>query len=78
MDFWATEHYTWIYKTVRDRLRDIGNIMFKHTMIPTVRTQQTGRNSTEQKETKSDEYNSELAKQFGADDYGMKTINARF
>jgi hypothetical protein len=50
MDFWATDHYTWIYKTVRDRPRDIGNIMFKHKMIPTVRTGQT-----EQKETKSDE-----------------------
>jgi len=78
MDFWATDHYTWIYKTVRDRPRDIGNIMFKHKMIPIVRTQQTGQNSTEQKETKSDEYDSELTKQLKADDYGMKTINAPF
>ena len=48
MDFWATDHYMWIYKTVRDRPRDIGNIMFKHKMIPIVKTEQTGQNSTEQ------------------------------
>jgi hypothetical protein len=50
MDFWAADHYTWVYKTVRDRPRNIGNIMFKHKMIPTLRNGQTG-----QKETKSDE-----------------------
>src|SRR5262249_4339312 len=25
MEFWATDHYTWIYKTVLERPRDIGN-----------------------------------------------------
>jgi hypothetical protein len=35
MDFWATDHYTWIYKTVLTRPRDIGQIMFKHKLVPT-------------------------------------------
>jgi hypothetical protein len=34
MDFWATDHYTWIYKTVLERARDIGNIAFKYKLIP--------------------------------------------
>lgn len=37
MDFWATDHYTWIYKTVLERPRDIGNIALKHKLIPGVR-----------------------------------------
>jgi hypothetical protein len=37
MDFWATDHYTWIYKTVLERSREIGNIVFKHKLIPSVR-----------------------------------------
>ena len=37
MDFWANDHYTWIYKTVLERTREIGNIVFKHKLIPTVR-----------------------------------------
>ncbi|MGE3465344.1 MAG: M23 family metallopeptidase, partial [Pyrinomonadaceae bacterium] len=43
MDFWATHHYTWIYRTVSIRRRDIGNIMFKHKLIPTeaAKTEQT-------------------------------------
>jgi len=36
MEFWATDHYTWIYKTVLERARDIGNIVFKHKLIPAV------------------------------------------
>ena len=36
MEFWATDHYTWIYKTVLERTRDIGNIVFKHKLIPAV------------------------------------------
>lgn len=35
MEFWTTDHYTWIYKTVLERPRDIGNIMFKHKLVPT-------------------------------------------
>lgn len=34
MEFWAADHYTWIYKTVLERPRDIGNIVFKHKLIP--------------------------------------------
>jgi hypothetical protein len=34
MDFWSTDHYTWIYKTVLERPRDIGNIMFKYNLVP--------------------------------------------
>lgn len=37
MEFWATDHYTWIYKTVLERPRDIGNLMFKHKLVPTNR-----------------------------------------
>lgn len=37
MDFWATDHYTWVYKTVLERTRAIGNIAFKHKLIPTAR-----------------------------------------
>lgn len=34
MEFWATDHYTWIYKTVLERPRDVGNIAFKYRLIP--------------------------------------------
>ncbi len=27
MEFWSTDHYTWIYKIVLERSRDIGNIL---------------------------------------------------
>ena len=37
MEFWANDHYTWIYKTVLERPRDIGNIAFKHKLVPMVR-----------------------------------------
>jgi hypothetical protein len=37
MDFWASDHYTWVYKTVLERRRDIGNILFKHKLIPAAR-----------------------------------------
>ena len=33
MEFWATDHYTWIYKTVLERPRDIGGILFKHKLM---------------------------------------------
>lgn len=38
MEFWATDHYTWIYKTVLARPRDIGNVAFKYKLIPAART----------------------------------------
>lgn len=34
MDFWATDHYKWIYKTVLERPREIGQVMFKHKLVP--------------------------------------------
>ena len=34
MEFWSTDHYTWIYKTVLERSRDIGNILAKHQLVP--------------------------------------------
>jgi hypothetical protein len=37
MDFWAGDHYTWVYKTVLERRRDIGNILFKYKLIPAAR-----------------------------------------
>ena len=37
MDFWATDHYTWIYKTVLEHTREIGNLALKHKLIPGVR-----------------------------------------
>jgi len=33
MEFWATDHYTWIYRTVLDRSRDIGAVMAKHKLL---------------------------------------------
>jgi hypothetical protein len=37
MEFWSNDHYTWIYKTVLERARDIGNIAFKYKLVPGVR-----------------------------------------
>src|ERR1041384_65442 len=37
MEFWSNDHYKWIYKTVLERARDIGNIAFKHKLVPPVR-----------------------------------------
>ena len=37
MEFWASDHYTWIYKTVLERPRDIGNIVFKYKLVPAAR-----------------------------------------
>ena len=34
MEFWSTDHYTWIYRTVLERGRDIGNILLKHGLMP--------------------------------------------
>ena len=34
MDFWATDHYTWVYKTVLEREREIGTLMRKHKLVP--------------------------------------------
>jgi hypothetical protein len=34
MEFWTTDHYTWIYKTVLDQNRQIGSLMRKHKLVP--------------------------------------------
>jgi hypothetical protein len=34
MDFWATDHYTWVYQTVLSRSRDIGQIMRDRKLMP--------------------------------------------
>ncbi len=34
MEFWSKDHYTWIYKTVLERPRDIGTVALKHKLIP--------------------------------------------
>lgn len=34
MDFWAGDHYEWIYKTVVERSRDIGAVLRKHELMP--------------------------------------------
>jgi len=33
MEFWSTDHYTWVYKTVLDRPRDIGAIIAKYKLV---------------------------------------------
>lgn len=33
LEFWSTDHYTWIYKTVLERPRDIGTILVKHKLM---------------------------------------------
>ena len=37
MDFWAVDHYTWIYKTVLEREREIVTLMRKHKLFPVQR-----------------------------------------
>ena len=34
MEFWTTDHYRWIYRTVLERPRDIGQILFKYKLVP--------------------------------------------
>lgn len=34
IEFWSTDHYEWMYKTVLARGRDIGAIMFKYKLVP--------------------------------------------
>src|SRR5262249_41281437 len=33
MEFWATDHYTWVYRTVLERPGDIAAIMTKHKLL---------------------------------------------
>jgi hypothetical protein len=34
MDFWTTDHYTWVYKTILERPREIGGIVSKYKLFP--------------------------------------------
>ncbi|MCO6510113.1 MAG: alpha/beta hydrolase [Aridibacter famidurans] len=34
MNFWKTDHYRWIYRTVHEQAREIGQVMFKHGLVP--------------------------------------------
>jgi hypothetical protein len=34
MDFWSTDHYSWIYRTILERPRELGEIIAKHGLIP--------------------------------------------
>jgi hypothetical protein len=34
IEFWSTDHYEWMYKTVLARGRGIGTIMFKYKLVP--------------------------------------------
>lgn len=33
LEFWATDHYTWLYRAVRDRNGEIGAIVRKHGLL---------------------------------------------
>ncbi|HEV2859922.1 MAG TPA: hypothetical protein VGX48_02825 [Pyrinomonadaceae bacterium] len=39
MEFWSKDHYTWIFRTVLERPRDIGEIALKHRLIPGIRAE---------------------------------------
>ena len=34
MEFWATDHYTWLYRTILDHAPEVGEIARKHNLIP--------------------------------------------
>jgi hypothetical protein len=34
MEFWSTDHYKWVYRTVLEKPREIGTIMFKYDLVP--------------------------------------------
>ena len=34
MEFWATDHYTWIYRTVLEKPREISTVLFKYKLLP--------------------------------------------
>jgi len=33
LDFWATDHDTWLYRAIRDRGREIGEVVRKHGLL---------------------------------------------
>lgn len=34
IQFWSTDHYNWVYRTILERTRDIGNVAFKYKLVP--------------------------------------------
>jgi hypothetical protein len=34
MEFWASDHYTWVYRTVLERARDVGRVVSGHRLVP--------------------------------------------
>lgn len=34
LNFWASDHYTWIYRTVLERERELGALLRKHKLVP--------------------------------------------
>ena len=38
MEFWAADHYTWVYRTVLERERDISSIVSKYKLNPVARS----------------------------------------
>jgi hypothetical protein len=34
MEFWATDHYTWVYRTVLDRPQDVATVVAKYKLMP--------------------------------------------
>lgn len=34
IQFWTTDHYNWVYKTVLERDRDLGNLIRKQKLLP--------------------------------------------
>lgn len=36
-EFWATDHYTWIYRMVLEQGRKIGGVIHKHRLLPSAR-----------------------------------------
>lgn len=34
MEFWATHHYRWIYRTILDHRREIDGVLREHSLIP--------------------------------------------
>jgi hypothetical protein len=43
MEFWTTDHYRWIYKTVLERAPEIGSLMRKHKLIPITHGQESSK-----------------------------------
>jgi len=38
MEFWAADHYTWVYQTILSRGRDVGRVLLDRNLIPSALT----------------------------------------